>query len=233
MDSAPFLLNEDPQWFPDPQLALSEPNGLLALGGDLCSQRLLSAYQQGIFPWYNEGEPILWWSPEPRAVLFLEDFKLSRSLKKIINNKPHTVKIDSHFELVIESCQQPRSYQPETWITPEMKAAYLELFRQGYAHSIEVYQNQQLWGGLYGISLGGAFFGESMFSKKANGSKIALHYLVAMCKHLGIFWVDCQVWSEHLAQFGTREIKRLEFLRLLQKSKEHPTQLGPWPNLWD
>lgn len=224
----PFTLTEDPTWFPAPHHALDSPNGLLAIGGDLSPQRLLSAYQQGIFPWYSKGDPLLWWSPDPRALLWIDAFKVPRSLQKTIRHKSHRVLIDQNFTTIIERCQQPRTYEPDTWITDEMKAAYQALFDLGFAHCVEVYQDNELWGGLYGVSIGGAFFGESMFSAQTDGSKLALYYLVKLCQQLGFEWIDCQMWSKHLAQFGTQLVKRDEFLAILSESQAQPTQKGPW-----
>ncbi len=204
--------------FPHPEQALTEPDGLLAVGGDLSAQRIINAYRQGIFPWYNPGEPILWWSPNPRAVLFPEQLHLSKSLKKIIRQGVFTTTIDQAFSQVISNCAQtPRHGQTGTWITDEMQQAYIKLHNQGIAHSAECWQDGQLVGGLYGLSLGKVFFGESMFAHKSNASKVAFVHLVdeLVKKHYAI--IDCQVTTEHLLSLGTQEIPRKEFLKLLKQ----------------
>ncbi len=212
-----FILdpNNPKQAFPPVEQAEQEPDGLLAIGGDLSPTRLLNAYRSGIFPWYNHDQPILWWSPDPRTVLYPERLQVSRSLRKYIRNSNLTVTTDQAFEDVITACAAPREKQSDTWITPEMKQAYLELFNQGDAHSVEVWEENSLVGGLYGIAIGKLFFGESMFSRRSNASKIAL---VNLCEKL-IAWgyelIDCQVYSEHLISLGAEEIPRSEFSELL------------------
>lgn len=234
--SLPYL-TENPAYFPNPSTALTEPNGLLAMGGDLSPERLISAYQQGIFPWYDETSPILWWSPNPRAILWLDDLIIHKSLKKLIHNPQYTYKADSQFEAVIEACSQRTQQSPNlpaTWITPELKEAYTKLHKLGYAHSIEIYINEQLVGGLYGITLGQTFFGESMFHKEANCSKIALVFLVRQLKRWGFRFIDCQVWSSHLGSLGATEIPREQYLQILQQDLKFETKLGNWqldPNL--
>jgi leucyl/phenylalanyl-tRNA---protein transferase len=225
---APYWLTEDKKAFPDPNLALGEPDGLLAIGGDLSPERLIAAYSQGIFPWYSENQPILWWSPNPRTILEFKDYHVSRSLQKFINKAQYTVSFDKHFSEVMEACQQPRPNQDGTWITSQMKEAYQGLFVQGYAHSVEITHEGKLLGGLYGVSLGQAFFGESMFSNQDNGSKLALYHLIEKLKCWGFKWLDCQVWSNHLGTLGAKTIPRKEFLALLQASKVQVTKLGPW-----
>lgn len=206
-----------PEWFPPPEQALDDPAGLLAAGGDLSPARLLAAYRRGIFPWYSPGQPVLWWSPDPRAVLFPEEFRLRRSLAKKLRNGGFTVGLDEDFEGVIEGCAAPRSRSLGTWITPEMRAAYLELHRLGYAHSIEARLGGELAGGLYGVRLGGVFFGESMFSRSRDASKVALAHLIAMCRRNSIAVIDCQLASRHLESLGARSIPRTRFQGLLDK----------------
>jgi len=204
-------------WFPPPNLALEEPNGLLAFGGDLSAERLLLAYQQGIFPWFNEGEPPLWWSPAPRMVLYPEEIKISRSLGKRLKRQEFQISFDTCFAQVIEQCALLRQ-TTGTWITPEMQTAYTELHQQGYAHSVEIWQNKQLVGGLYGLALGGIFFGESMFSKVSDASKVALVKLAHQLTKQGFSLIDCQVYSNHLASLGAKEISRELFLQTLAKA---------------
>lgn len=218
MKSVTWLSPQDaPEWFPPLEQALDEPSGLLAAGGDLSPERLLAAYRRGIFPWYSPGQPVLWWSPDPRTVLFPEDFHLSRSLAKSIRNKGLQVTVNETFEAVIDACAAPRAHSPGTWITPEMRRAYVRLHRLGFAHSIEVRHGTQLAGGLYGVRLGGMFFGESMFSAERDASKIALAHLVMMCPHNSIAVIDCQLASRHLASLGARPIPRARFQALLSR----------------
>ena len=213
--------------FPDPELA--NEIGLLAIGGDLSIERLLLAYSNGIFPWYSEDDPIMWWSPDPRMVLFLEKLKLSKSLQQSLNNKEYEVKFDTNFKEVIENCSKTvRKDQEGTWITQEMKDAYLDLHESGFAHSVETYYNGKLAGGLYGISLGRAFFGESMFYRERDASKIALYYLVQKIKEWDFHFIDTQVETEHLKSLGAINIKRSKFLSLLKKSLNYPTLKGKW-----
>ncbi|HEC20319.1 MAG TPA: leucyl/phenylalanyl-tRNA--protein transferase [Gammaproteobacteria bacterium] len=210
--------------FPDVSLALEEPDGLLAIGGDLKPQRLLSAYRQGIFPWYNEGQPILWWAPNPRAVLFPSKLKISRSLAKTLRNKAFKVTLDQAFEMVIEACSQPRDHEthPGTWITHEMKQAYLKLHQQGAAHSAECWLDGKLVGGLYGVSIGRAFFGESMFTQRRDASKVAFVTLVQQLAQWKFGLVDCQIHSQHLKSLGAENIDREEFRELLDIFCEQP-----------
>jgi leucyl/phenylalanyl-tRNA--protein transferase len=214
-----------PEWFPPLEQALDEPAGLLAAGGDLSPARLLAAYQRGIFPWYSPGQPVLWWSPDPRAVLFPEEFRCTRSLAKTIRNAGFKVEVDSDFAAVIDSCAAPRAHSLGTWITTEMRNAYLELHRLGRAHSIETWRDGQLAGGLYGVRLGGVFFGESMFSRERDASKVALAQLVSLCVRNSIAVIDCQLPSRHLASLGARTIPRAQFQALL---REH-ISLDPLP----
>jgi len=206
-----------PEWFPPPEQALDDPAGLLAAGGDLSSARLLAAYRRGIFPWYSPGQPVLWWSPDPRTVLFPDEFRVSRSLAKTLRNGGFTVAADRDFEGVIDACAAPRPHSLGTWITPEMRAGYLELHRLGHAHSIEARLGGELVGGLYGVRLGGLFFGESMFSRARDASKVALAHLVALCRRNNIAVIDCQLASRHLASLGARSIPRAQFQALLRE----------------
>jgi leucyl/phenylalanyl-tRNA---protein transferase len=219
----PWLDNNTP--FPPVELALRSPNGLLAAGGDLSVTRLLDAYRRGIFPWFNSGEPVLWWSPDPRMVLFPDNYKISRSLAKVLRNTNYEIRSNTVFEQVMRYCAAPRSGQHGTWIHEEMIAAYCELHRQGYAHSVEVWINGVLAGGLYGVSIGRMFYGESMFSKTSNASKIALAYLCRQFVRWGTGhsslvktgMIDCQMNTAHLASLGAREIPRGEFIIQLQE----------------
>lgn len=208
---------DEPDWFPPLEQALDEPSGLLAAGGDLSTARLLAAYRRGIFPWYSQGQPVLWWSPDPRAVLFPEEFRCSRSLAKTLRNGGFDCAIDRDFRGVIEACAAPRPQSVGTWITAEMLAAYVELHRRGYAHSIETYRGSQLVGGLYGVRLGRVFFGESMFSRERDASKVALARLVEACIGAGIVVIDCQMASAHLASLGSRRIPRPRFQNLVRE----------------
>jgi leucyl/phenylalanyl-tRNA--protein transferase len=202
--------------FPAVTQALRSPNGLLAAGGDLSTVRLLEAYRHGIFPWFNEGEPILWWSPDPRMVLFPQEFKVSHSLHKTLRNSRHEVRCDSVFEQVMRACAAPREGASGTWIHEEMIAAYCELHTLGYAHSVETWMDGKLVGGLYGMALGRMFYGESMFSRRPNASKIALAHLAAQLKRWNFGMIDCQMNTPHLASLGAREIPRKEFIASLQ-----------------
>ena len=212
MITLPLLSATDKTSFPDVNYALEEPNGLLAFGGDLSVERLVSAYHNGIFPWFSQGEPILWWSPDPRTVLYLDDIHVSRSLKKFIRKNNLSITVDNAFNEVIQACAEPRLQQKETWILPEMIDAYSELHKAGYAHSIEVWQNDKLVGGLYGVALGQLFFGESMFSRIPNGSKIALFFLAKQLYRWGFRFIDCQVYSNHLESMGAISIPRDQFI---------------------
>lgn len=210
-------LADAPERFPPPERALDDPPGLLAAGGDLSSGRLLAAYERGIFPWYSQGQPVLWWTPDPRAVLFPQEFRLTRSLAKALRNRGFDLKVDQDFQAVIDGCAAPRARSPGTWLLPEMRAAYLRLHQLGYAHSIETWRDGSLVGGLYGIRLGGVFFGESMFSEERDASKAALARLVAISLHQGIAVIDCQVPSSHLESLGSRIIPRPQFQALLRQ----------------
>lgn len=215
-----------------PPVHLATPEGLLAVGGDLSPERLLLAYRMGIFPWYSEGDPILWWSPDPRLVLYPKDIRLSRSLKKTIRQKKYKITFDSEFEQVIKSCARVRRGAGEgTWITGEMANAYCKLNELGYAHSVEAWHEGRLAGGLYGVSLGRCFFGESMFSKVRDASKVALVGLAQRLDRKGFDLIDCQVSSEHLARLGAREIVRDKFIDELNRSIAGPTLVGSWSEL--
>jgi leucyl/phenylalanyl-tRNA--protein transferase len=220
--------------FPRPDLA--EPEGLLAVGGDLGVERLLLAYSLGIFPWFGEGDPILWWSPDPRMVLLPEDFHASRSLRRLHRQRRYTLTLDTAFPKVIAACaDQPRPSQDGTWITREMERAYIALHEAGFAHSVECWDGARLVGGLYGVSLGACFFGESMFSHEANASKLALWALVEQIRRWGFTLLDCQVHTPHLQSLGGRDLTRKRFLRLLKEALAHPTRRGPWhfdDDLW-
>jgi len=224
----PWLTGNCP--FPPLSAALQEPNGLLAVGGDLSPERLLEAYRRGIFPWYSPGEPILWWSPDPRMVLFPDEFKVSRSLGKTLRQDWYEVRLDSAFREVIQACAEtPRPGQHGTWIVPEMQAAYARLHELGLAHSVEVWASGELIGGLYGIALGRMFYGESMFSWRTDASKIATAHLARFLGSHGFGMIDCQMKTSHLASLGAREIPRSEFIaRLTSLTAEGPAP-GPWP----
>lgn len=230
----PFLIspNDTSYQFPDVSQALEEPNGLLAIGGDLSPERLLSAYKQGIFPWFNPGEHILWWSPDPRSVMYPDQMKISRSLRKTINKNLFTITTDLAFEKVISACQAPRSKQKGTWITSEMKQAYLTMHQLGHAHSVECWQQNELVGGLYGIAIGRVFFGESMFSKIKDASKVALAYLTDKLKEWDYELIDCQVQSEHLIQLGAFDIPREEFCKMVQSLVCQPEADAAWKANW-
>lgn len=222
----PWLARGAP--FPPVQSALRDPNGLLAAGGELSSERLLEAYRRGIFPWFSEGDPILWWSPDPRMVLFPEELRISRSLAKTLRNRRYEVRFDSAFDEVIAGCAAPRSREAGTWITDEMIAAYRGLHALGWAHSAETWIDGALAGGLYGVAVGQVFFGESMFSRSTDASKIALVALVAHLKSADFRLIDCQMRTRHLESLGAREIPRRRFSRLLEELIHYPRSPGSW-----
>jgi len=227
--TAPYLLSDDAiDIFPDVDLALDEPNGLLAVGGDLSPQRLLAAYKNGIFPWFSDDQPILWWSPNPRSVMKLDDFKISKSLKKTLSKKTFHVTMDTAFNDVISECSSMRKDGFGTWITNDMLDAYKELHKQGYAHSVECWYDQQLVGGLYGLSIGHAFFGESMFTRKTDASKVAIAHLVQQLKQWQFDFIDAQVSSEHITSLGAKDISRRQFLSELQQTLKLPSRIGRW-----
>jgi leucyl/phenylalanyl-tRNA--protein transferase len=205
--------------FPPSREALTHPNGLLAVGGSLDSDTLLSAYRRGIFPWYEAPQPVLWWTPDPRSVLFLDELHLSRSLRKTLRRDLFSLSVDKHFTDVMQCCAAPRKAQEGTWIDNQMIRAYSKLHSAGYAHSIEVWQDELMVGGLYGVALGGVFFGESMFSRATDASKVALVGLVALLTEHGGSFIDCQVASEHLNSLGARDIPRVDFEKRLQHTK--------------
>lgn len=202
--------------FPALNKALREPNGLLAAGGDLSAARLIAAYRHGCFPWYQDGQPLLWWSPDPRTVLLPENLHISRSLRKVLRSDIFTVTFDRNFSQVIHACAEPRNEEPGTWITSAMQAAYYDLHAQGYAHSVEVWHNDQLVGGLYGIAIGQLFFGESMFSRMSNASKVGFVTLVSALKAAGFALIDCQMPTAHLLNFGAHSISREHFSEYLR-----------------
>lgn len=206
-----------PEEFPPVEEALAEPNGLLAVGGSLTPRRLLQAYRHGIFPWYSEGQPVLWWSPDPRMVLYPGDLRISRSLRKTLAATAFRVTFDHAFERVIRACAAARGDEAGTWITEEMVAAYCRLHQLGHAHSVEVWCGEELVGGLYGVAIGRVFFGESMFHRRRDASKIALVRLVEALRTAGVEVIDCQVASAHLASLGAVEIPRRKFIVELER----------------
>lgn len=221
-----YQLSEDLA-FPSPHLASKE--GLLAVGGDLSRSRLLLAYSLGIFPWYSDGEPILWWSPDPRLVLYPDELKITRSLNKVIKKGAFTLTIDRAFDRVINECARvPREKQRGTWIVAEMVEAYCRLHASGFAHSVEAWADNRLAGGLYGVSLGRCFFGESMFTLVSNASKVAFVALVQYLQSLNFTLIDCQISTDHLIRFGAREISRTRYLRELEEGLKTPTLRGKW-----
>ena len=231
--TAPYLLDDiHKAIFPDVELALTEPDGLLAVGGDLSVERLIAAYQQGIFPWYSEGQPILWWSPDPRMVLEPKDIKVSRSLSKTIRKQEFKITFDKHFREVITACSESRlekgKIQSETWILDEMIEAYIQLHEQGYAHSVECCQNGKLVGGLYGIAIGKVFFGESMFSRVSDASKIAFVNLAKQLEKWDFNLIDCQVYTSHLESLGASMISRQHFISLLKENTIHSVYNKKW-----
>ena len=219
---------DDSGAFPPVESALRRPNGLLAAGGDLSSERLLRAYRMGIFPWYSEGEPILWWSPHPRLVLFPERLVVSRSMRKLLRRGAFNFSFDACFDAVVEACSRPRAYADATWISPEIKQAFGRLHRLGNAHSFEVWSGAELVGGLYGLALGRVFFGESMFHRASNASKAALVFAVDRLEAWGYRLIDCQVYSSHLVSLGAEEIPRSELVRLLDDYCEQGPAAAAW-----
>lgn len=211
----PWLTGNAP--FPPVEHALRSPSGLLAAGGDLSAARLLEAYHQGVFPWFNPGEPTLWWSPDPRMVLIPGEFKISRSFSRVLRNHAYEVRCDTDFEQVMRGCAAPRSGHHGTWIHEDMIAAYCELHRMGYAHSVETWVDGKLTGGLYGVCIGRMFYGESMFSHASNASKITLAHLTRQLERWQFGLIDCQMNTPHLASLGAREIPRNEFIARLQE----------------
>jgi leucyl/phenylalanyl-tRNA--protein transferase len=222
----PWLGAGDP--FPSVTRALREPNGLLAAGADLSLERLIDAYRQGIFPWYGDGQPLLWWSPNPRTVLFPDEFRVSRSLRKRLRRRDYSIRADSAFAEVMRACAAPRVGQAGTWITEEMISAYTALHRRGLAHSVETWIDGSLAGGLYGVAIGRMFYGESMFARANDASKIALAHLVEQLTRWQFGMIDCQMHTEHLAFFGAREIPRADFMRKLAELVNYPWDPGEW-----
>lgn len=222
----PWLRGDEP--FPPVAKALKSPNGLLCAGGDLAASRLVEAYRHGIFPWYSEGDPILWWSPDPRMVLFPAELKVSRSLRKALERGTFEIRIDTAFRAVIEACAAPRTSHAGTWIVPQMVDAYVRLHELGYAHSVESWRAGELMGGLYGIALGKVFFGESMFARATDASKVALVKLVERLSAAHYRVIDCQQATAHLASLGAREIPRKAFAQLLQESIQYPPTGERW-----
>lgn len=222
----PWLNAGDP--FPAVERALRDPNGLLAAGGDLSSRRLVEAYSHGIFPWFDDDDPILWWSPDPRMVLHVEELRVSRSMRRVMRSGEFQVSADEAFEDVMHGCALPRAHQDGTWITTRMVEAYTGLARSGIAHSVEVWADGTLAGGLYGVALGRMFFGESMFSRRTNASKVALIVLVRQLRRWGFELIDCQMATNHLASLGAREIPRSVFLDAVGRLSQEPAVPGPW-----
>jgi leucyl/phenylalanyl-tRNA---protein transferase len=217
--------------FPPVDTALEEPNGLLCAGLELTATRVLSAYERGIFPWYNDGQPVLWWSPDPRMVLRPGDFKLHRSLRKTLRNSKYEIRVDTHFVEVMQGCAEPRPEQDGTWITDAIIGAYSELHRAGFAHCVECWTDGELAGGLYGIALGRAFFGESMFMRRTDASKIAFAHLATQLRRWGFELIDCQQETVHLASFGAKPIARKQFISELARlvhSNANVPRTGNW-----
>jgi leucyl/phenylalanyl-tRNA--protein transferase len=221
-----WLEADDP--FPPIERALKNPSGLLCAGADLSTGRLLEAYRRGIFPWYSRGEPVLWWSPDPRMVLRCDQLKVPRSLAKSIRNKGFEVRIDSSFPAVLKKCAEPRKSESGTWLSRQMQAAYLALHETGYAHCFETWRENELVGGLYGVAIGRMFYGESMFSRQTDASKVALVNLVDFLKSRGFPLIDCQMNTPLLASLGAREIPREAFLRALSTLVNYAEPLGKW-----
>jgi leucyl/phenylalanyl-tRNA---protein transferase len=221
-----WLEPRDP--FPPVERALRNPNGLLCAGGDLGPERLLQAYGQGIFPWFSGGEPVLWWSPDPRMVLFCDELRVPRSLAKSVRNKGYEVRVDTAFREVLAGCAAPRRSDRGTWLNAGMRAAYARLHRAGYAHSFEAWRDGELVGGLYGVAIGRMFYGESMFSRATDASKVALVGLVAELRAREFPMIDCQMATPLLASLGAREIPRRDFLRRLAALVNYPEPPGKW-----
>ena len=226
-------LDPDSLSFPPVEHAMRSPNGLLAIGGDLRPERLLTAYGLGIFPWYEAPQPILWWSPDPRAVLFPERLRISQNLRKALRRSPFRVSADTCFERVIDACAAPRSYSRETWIGAEMRDAYCQLHELGHAHSVEVWQSDDLVGGLYGVALGGVFFGESMFHLRPNASKVALVHLAGQLRAWGFALIDCQQDNPHMRRLGAETIARKQFRAIVERNTSWPGPPAPWRFNWN
>ncbi len=227
LDAMLTWLQRDSLTFPPLAKAMREPNGLLAAGGDLSAERLVQAYRHGCFPWFSEGQPILWWSPDPRTVIFPDELHISRSLGKLLRQQRYTVTFDQDFEAVIQACAEPRAYADGTWITEGIQRAYLALHERGHAHSVEVWDDGNLVGGLYGLAMGRLFFGESMFSRADNASKFGFATLVGQLKAWGFVLIDCQMPNDHLHSLGARAIPRSDFAGYLRDYLDQPSS-GPW-----
>ncbi len=225
-----FLLSHDLDDIRFPSVDAASPEGLVAIGGDLRPERLIEAYRNGIFPWYSDGQPILWWSPEKRTLLFLDQLKVSQSLRKTIRQQRFRVTMDQCFERVIHACAQPRDDReaPGTWITGDMIDAYVRLHEMGLAHSVECWRDKTLAGGLYGVTTGRAFCGESMFHRASDASKVALVHLVQQLRAWQFHFIDCQMPSAHLSRLGAVEVERAEFLRRLDAALRYPDKMGEW-----
>ena len=228
MPSLHWLDDDNPNWFPPTSTALAHPDGLLAAGGDLSPERLLAAYRRGIFPWFEDGQPILWWTPDPRFVLRPSELRVSRSLRKRIREGRYEVRVDTAFADVIRACAAPREGQNGTWITRSMFAAYTRLHDLGFAHSVEAWENDQLAGGLYGIALGRVFFGESMFHRATDASKVAFAWLCGRLEQCGFDLIDCQVETPHLASLGAVPMAREAFEACLADSVDRDPAGSPW-----
>jgi leucyl/phenylalanyl-tRNA--protein transferase len=227
----PVFLLSDKLAFPRSDYA--EPDGLLAVGGDLSPERLLLAYRLGIFPWYSDGSPLLWWSPDPRLVLFPSELRVARSLERVIRKNSFEVTFDKAFPEVIKHCASVRRRDGEgTWITQAMKEAYIGLHKLGYAHSVETWYGDELVGGLYGVGIARVFFGESMFRRRTDASKVAFVHLVRLLARWEFELIDCQMTTRHLMRFGAREISRSEFMMRLSEAIDDPEDKGPWSTLW-
>ncbi len=227
----PLLDADTPEAFPPPALALADPNGLLAFGGDLSPARLLAAYRQGIFPWFGAGEPILWWSPDPRCILRTERPRINRSLRRQLRGKHWRLTVDHAFARVIRACAAPRNDDSDTWITADMRDAYVRLHTLGHAHSVEVWDGEELAGGVYGLAIGRLFCGESMFSAQSGGSKLALVALAQLLRDMGFPLIDTQVANPHTLSLGATEIPRAEFLREVARLGQLPGRVGSWADL--
>jgi leucyl/phenylalanyl-tRNA--protein transferase len=214
--------------FPPVEFALTDPNGLLAVGGDLSPSRLLAAYSRGIFPWFSDGDPVLWWSPDPRMVLRVAELRLTRSLRKAVRSGRFTVTFDEAFEPVMRGCAEPRPAQDGTWITEGMIRAYIRLARLGYAHSVEAWRDGRLAGGLYGVAVGRMFFGESMFARETDASKVAFVHLVRQLQRWDVPMSDCQMSTAHLASLGAREIPRADFVATVSRLTSGASLPGRW-----
>ncbi|WGL17073.1 leucyl/phenylalanyl-tRNA--protein transferase [Microbulbifer bruguierae] len=223
------LLDPDAVNFPDTGKALKDPNGLLAVGGELSPEWLLAAYSKGIFPWFSDDQPILWWTPSPRCIVRPQNLRFSRSLRKVIRQKRFQVTFDQAFADVLDGCAGPRASESGTWITHDMRQAYIEMHRQGHAHSVETWLNGQLVGGLYGLAIGRVFFGESMFHRATDASKVAFAFLASQLREWGCELIDCQVCNPHLSSLGAVEVSRAIFETLLVSEVRRPSFPSPWP----